>query len=117
MPEHFLDSKHKEMRKDPMNKNPDYAKPVMGSGDKADHLQRLEEYINKLGKKNLELVIKKLNYLCLDFDPYAADTSTEAENILDEFELDQFCSNPFDFTNVVLQMMDITENLKKSREH
>lgn len=100
-----------------MNKNPEYARPVMGSGDKTDHLHRFEEYINKLGKKNLDLVIKKLNYLCLDFDPYALDKSTEAENILNEFELDQFCSNPFDFTNVVLQMMDITENLHKSREH
>tara|TARA_Y100000385_G_C13022156_1_gene606683 strand:- start:21 stop:338 length:318 start_codon:yes stop_codon:yes gene_type:complete len=105
------------MRKEPMNKNPEYARLVMVSGDKTDHLQRFEEYINKLGKKNLDLVIKKLNYLCLDFDPYALDKSSETENILDEFELDQFCSNPFDFTNVVLQMMDVTENLIKSREH
>jgi hypothetical protein len=105
------------MRKGCMNKNPDFARPMMASGDKTDHLQRFEEYINKLGKKSLDLVIKKLNYLCLDFDPFELDRSQEAENILEEFELEQFCSNPFDFTNVVLQMLDKTENLIKSREH
>lgn len=100
-----------------MNKNPEYVKPVMAVGDKADHLLRFEEYINKLGKKNLDLVIKKLNYLCLDFDPFELHRSNEAENILAEYELEQFCSNPFEFTNVVLQMLDKTENLIKSREH
>jgi hypothetical protein len=105
------------MGKEGMNKNPDYVSPSEANGDRKDHLQRFEEYINKLGKKNLDLVIKKLNYLCLDFDPYQLEKSTEAQNILDEFELEQFCSNPFDFTNVVLQMLDKTENLIKSREH
>lgn len=100
-----------------MNKNPINITPSEVDGYRTSHLHNFEEYINKLGKKNLDLVIKKLNYLCLDFDPYQLDRSQEVQNIIDEFELEHFCSNPFDFTNTVLQMMDKTENLIKSREH
>lgn len=105
------------MGKEFMNINPDFVAPSGLHGDKADHLQVFEEYINKLGKKELELVIKKLNYLCLDFDPYLMEKSTDVENTLNEFELNSFCSNPFKFTNILLQMLDKTENLIKSREH
>ena len=117
MPELFLDSRRKVIEKECMNKNPDFNMPSVASRDRQDHLHQFEEQINKLGKKSLDLLVKKLNYLCLDFDPYALEMSTEAQNIINEFQLDQFIYNPFEFTNVVLQMLDKTENLIKSREH
>jgi hypothetical protein len=100
-----------------MEKNPQKTKLLGSYGGKEDHLHQFEEHIKSLGKKNLDLTIKKLNFLCLHFDPYALERTTEAENIINEYELDQFCSNPFEFTNIVLQMLDKTENLIKSREH
>jgi hypothetical protein len=100
-----------------MNKNPNMDRSATAHGDKLDHLQRFEDHIKSLGRKNLDLVLKKLNFLCLDFDPYSDGMSQEAENLIEEFELSSYCSNPFDFTNVILQMLDKVENLKKSREH
>lgn len=83
--------------------------------DLQDLIDRFEIYINKLGKKELDLVITKLNFLCLHFDPYDQNPTIEVENILNEYELENFISNPFEFTNIVLQMLDRTDNLKKSR--
>jgi len=82
-----------------------------------DLITRFDNYINKLGRKELDIVIKKLNFLCLNFDPYDQEPSVEVENILNEYELEDYLANPFEFTNILLQMLDKTDNLKKSRVH
>jgi hypothetical protein len=74
-----------------------------------------ENKLKEMSKNELDLVIKKLNFLCHNFDPYDDHKSTEVENIISEFELDEFTSNPFEFTNVLLQILDKTENNIKTR--
>ena len=65
-----------------------------------------ENKLKELNQDELNLVIKKLNFLCHNFDPYDDHMSTEVENIINEYELDTFTSNPFEFTNVLLQILD-----------
>jgi hypothetical protein len=71
--------------------------------------------LSLLSKKSIENIQKKLNFLCLELDPYnALELSTEEENILEEFQLKDYLSNPFEFTNIVLQLLNMTElELKK----
>lgn len=81
------------------------------------HLSELSSWISNMSDKELALTIKKLNFLCLNFDPYKEYISHEVENIIKEFSLDNFMHNPFEFTNIVLQILDKTENIIKSRAH
>ncbi|MBC74931.1 MAG: hypothetical protein CME64_02860 [Halobacteriovoraceae bacterium] len=86
--------------------------------DSAELVQKFKKHVSGLGKKELELTQKKLQYLCLEFDPYQSDDlSNEEENIINEYELENSLSNPFEFTNIVLQMLDALETEIKSRSH
>lgn len=99
-----------EKRTSPNNQNSEAAMP--------ESLKDFREHLTRLGKKELALVQKKLNYLCLEFDPYNdAELSPEEQNIIEEYELSDYVGNPFAFTNVVLQMMDMLETEIKSRSH
>lgn len=81
----------------------------------SNFLDNFRNEIENFGPESLELVIKKLNYLCLEFDPYQTDElQTTVENILEEFSLTEYISNPFEFTNIVLQLLDITEEKIKN---
>lgn len=79
----------------------------------------VENFTFETQKKSLDglkLCQKKLNFLCLEFDPFNADELTiEEENILDEYNLRETIKNPFEFTNVILQMLDIVEGEQKKR--
>ena len=80
-------------------------------------IKSFEQSLQSMDVKSLDMVIKKLNFLCLNFDPYSDFKSTEVENIITEYNLEPYCSNPFEFTNIVLQILDKTENFIKSRVH
>lgn len=70
----------------------------------------------KKSRDGLKLCLKKLNYLCLEFDPFNADELTiEEENILNEYRLRETIKNPFEFTNIILQMLDIVEAEQKNK--
>ena len=69
--------------------------------------------VEKLQQKHL-----KLSFLCEHFNPYdTQELSVEVENILNEFELMKFIHNPFDFTNIVLRMLDQLDNQIKSKKN
>ena len=86
-------------------------------GHKKCLVKSFEENLLKLDKQELDLVIKKLSFLCLNYDPYDSDIEDEVENIINEYQLEEYTSNPFEFTNIVLQILDKTENIIKSRVH
>lgn len=84
----------------------------------SESLKDFQDHLAKLGRKELSLVQKKLNYLCLEFDPYNDTELTDEEsNIIEEYELSDYVGNPFAFTNIVLQMLDMLEAEIKSRSH
>lgn len=57
-----------------------------------------------------KMILKKLNFLSFQIDPYDTDIlSSEEKNIISEFRLANFMDNPFEFTNILLKMIDITE--------
>jgi hypothetical protein len=85
---------------------------------------RLEFFTNfkseiaKKSRDGLKTLVKKLNYLCLELDPYnSLDLSIEEENILNELEIKEYLGNPFEFTNMVLQLLDHVEAEIKTRSH
>jgi len=81
----------------------------------------VENFTNELSKASqtkLNLCLKKLNYLCLEFDPYQCEhLRVEEENIIKEFELMDTIHNPFEFTKTILQMLDNVETELKKRSH
>lgn len=79
-------------------------------------VKELTESLEKSSVKDLNLTLKKLNYLCLHFDPFDfLNRDNESENILKEFDLEQFSNNPFDFTKIILKLIDTIETLKSSK--
>lgn len=63
-----------------------------------------------LSKKELQTAFAQLNFLCLNYDPYQPENMTsELKEIINKFNLESTLSNPFDFTNSVLQYLDSIE--------
>lgn len=66
--------------------------------------------------EKLQNDLKKLNFLCHNYDPFSgAELSTELENIINEYNLSDYLLDPFQFTNRLLQIMDIAENQIKEQ--
>lgn len=65
--------------------------------------------------KSLELHQKRLQFLAQNFDPFAGAASSECQQILDHYGLGPSTQNPFAFTNLLLQMLDLLE--ERTRPH
>jgi hypothetical protein len=81
-------------------------------------LNPVENFIATLGSlstKELKTTEMKLKYLCDNFNPFDQYISNETENILNEFSLMNFTKNPYEFTNILLQLIDKLENQIKSK--
>lgn len=86
--------------------------------ERDDLISSFEKEIKKLGKSGLEKLVKKINFLCLNYNPYENNELTQEEkNVVEELKLTHHLSNPFVFTNILLQMMDIVENQLKTKIH
>lgn len=80
------------------------------------HINNFNNEMCSKSRDGLEIALKKINYLCDNIDPYnCLDLSIEEENIINNYELKEFLSNPFDFTNIILQMIDIVEAQLKTK--
>lgn len=81
-----------------------------------DFVQNFKNEVDNLNLPTIELVKKKLNFLCLEFDPYNLnDEDQTLTTLIEEFELRDFLENPFTFTNIVLQLLDIVEEAIKTK--
>lgn len=68
--------------------------------------------IKDLDVDALKMTLKKLNYLSFEIDPYDLDgMGQEEKTIIEEFNISDFLANPFEFTNILLKMIDTTESL------
>jgi hypothetical protein len=80
------------------------------------HINNFKNEMNSKSRDGLEMALKRINYLCDNVDPYnSLDLAIEEENIINLYELKGFLSNPFDFTNIILQMIDVVEAQLKSK--
>tara|TARA_B100000674_G_C37695346_1_gene847979 strand:- start:431 stop:799 length:369 start_codon:yes stop_codon:yes gene_type:complete len=116
-PANHLDTAYQLVKKEFMEKRT-LLNSTGSSSESTQLVQKFASHVSTLGKKELELTQKKLQFLCLEFDPYQSDDlSSEEENIIHEYELENSLGNPFEFTNIVLQMLDTLETEIKSRSH
>ena len=68
--------------------------------------------IEKLDLAELKVTLKKLNFLSFQIDPYnLEEMAPEESELIKAFDLTQFLGNPFEFTNILLKMIDTTEAL------
>lgn len=76
----------------------------------------MEHFISSLkrtrSQKTLQLHQKRLQHLAQNFDPFAGEISPECQTILQHYRLD--ASDPFRFTNQLLQMLDLLEERTKA---
>jgi hypothetical protein len=83
-----------------------------------------EEFVSEFEKKLLaqslmdaELTMKKLKYLGINFDPFNSEIETECQQVMDSFGLTEHMKNPYLATNILLRLLDKTEerinNLKQ----
>ncbi len=73
---------------------------------------------SNLNKDDLEILEKKFSYLALNFDPYQSSSQDEIVNqLLEEFQLNEYTDNPFTFTNKLLKLLDETQTkLKQTKQ-
>ena len=73
----------------------------------------LEQFISSLKRvrspKTLALHQKRLQYLAQNFDPFTGVSDSECQQILALYHLEIDAQDPFRFTNLVLQMLDVLE--------
>lgn len=65
----------------------------------------------------VELVMKKLQFLGLNFDPFQNQAQSECSQIISQLGLTEQLTNPYLATNILLRLLDLTEerlnNLKQ----
>lgn len=66
---------------------------------------------------DVEILMKKLQYLGLHFDPFQSEVEKECQQIIDQLGLSNEIKNPYLATNILLRLLDKTEerlnNLKQ----
>lgn len=67
--------------------------------------------------EEVELLMKKLQFLGLNFDPFQGETSSECIQIMEQLGCAHHMKNPYLATNILLRLLDKTEeqlnNLKQ----
>jgi hypothetical protein len=65
----------------------------------------------------VELLMKKLQFLGINFDPFQNEIKSECNQIMDQLGLTDHMRNPYLATNILLRLLDKTEerlnNLKQ----
>ena len=65
----------------------------------------------------IELIMKKLQFLGLNFDPFQNEVGSECEQIMNQLKITEHMKNPYLATNILLRLLDKTEerinNLKQ----
>ena len=56
-----------------------------------------------------EQTMKKLKFLGLNFDPFSSEVSSECQQVMDNLGLTNHLKNPYLATNILLRLLDKTE--------
>lgn len=72
-------------------------------------VRKFEQQLLAASLAEVELTMKKLKFLGLHFDPFNQETSLECQQIMDNLELTQHLKNPYQATNILLRLLDKTE--------
>lgn len=81
-------------------------------------VEKFKSEIRTSNLKKLNTIKKKLDFLCLNIDPFQMqDQQDEVNNLLEEFSIKEVLKDPFQITNTLLQLLDLTEDELKKRIH
>jgi hypothetical protein len=76
-----------------------------------------KKLLNLKDVRKVEILMKKLQYLGTHFNPFAEKVESECEQILTQLGLIEHMRNPYLATNILLRLLDKTEerlnNLKQ----
>ena len=79
-------------------------------------LVKFIDEINETSNEELEVTLKELKHVCMEFDPYQPHKiSDEVQLTLKKYGLDDMLSNPFTFTNNLLRILTSVESEYKQR--
>ena len=80
-------------------------------------VQKFESQLGAMGVLEAELTMTKLKFLGLNFDPFNPEVTTECQQIMENLDLTDHLKNPYLATNILLRLLDKTEervnNLKQ----
>lgn len=65
----------------------------------------------------VELLFKKLKFLGTHLDPFNPDTSIECQQIMSQLGLHLYLDNPYQMTNMLLRLLDKSEEQINKLKH
>lgn len=90
---------------------------AQSSSSPENFVLEFEKNLLILDLNEAELTMKKLKFLGLNFDPFNPEVSNECQQVMDNLGLAQHLKNPYLATNILLRLLDKTEerinNLKQ----
>lgn len=72
-------------------------------------MTRFESQIFGLTGSEAQMLYQKLKYLGLNFDPFAQEVTSECKQVMDGLGLTEHLQNPYLATNILLRLLDKTE--------
>lgn len=88
--------------------------PSMDSFDIEMVIPHWEKMIKQSrSSSELKLHYDRLQFLARELDPFHQEFTPEIEQVLDFYGLKEALKNPFVFTNMLLQLLDLLENKLK----
>lgn len=80
-------------------------------------LEEFKSEIKLMNKPELELIKKKIDFLCMNYDPYSTIIENQVVlNIIEEFKIEPFLDDPFETTHLLLKISDLLEQRIKSHK-
>jgi hypothetical protein len=77
---------------------------------KIDFISDYEIKINSIKSVSVvKKLFKQLKYLGLNYDPFNAEVSPECFQIIEDLKLSDHLHNPYEATNILLKLLDVTE--------
>jgi hypothetical protein len=84
--------------------------PTQGEQGHEDYVRAFESHLLGLNElSEVELLMKKLQFLGLHFDPFETEVSKECQDIMTSLAIAEHLRNPYLATNILLRLLDKTE--------
>ena len=80
-------------------------------------VMKFEQNLLVLSLFEAELTMTKLKFLGLNFDPFGPQASQECQQIMESLGLTQHLTNPYLATNILLRLLDKTEERVNNLKH
>ncbi len=91
--------------------------PAAATETPENFVLEFEKNLMAKGLIEAELTMTKLKYLGLNFDPFHNEVTSECQQIMENLGLTEHLKNPYLATNILLRLLDKTEervnNLKQ----